>query len=292
MCAISRAHSAGISRPVPPFIRTGKHHLPFEVFERLARDCISLQVDTINLSGIGDPILHPRFYDMLRLLEPSIAATIFTNGTFPIERCRDILRADRIIINLGEADRKSYRELHGRDFFMKVIRNIRELARLKPQFNPNFSIEVVIIVTNLNARHVERTEKLVRKLGADLVQKKEFQPSEHNREIMMPDQEEKIELEGEWPPCYHGWFYSAVKLNGDVNVCCFMDRLTVGNVCTASFKDIWGSEAYSRARASALKGTTLLGVTMNASIAVWPGATKRSPSKWDRIKRLVKKSTV
>jgi molybdenum cofactor biosynthesis enzyme MoaA len=117
---------------------TGKDHLPYDVFERLASDCAELQVDTVNLSGVGDPIFHPRFYDMLQHLERTFAVTIFTNGTFPIERCRDILRADRIIINLGAADRESYEALQGRDLFVKVIKNIRELARLRPQINPKF----------------------------------------------------------------------------------------------------------------------------------------------------------
>jgi len=233
---------------------TGINHLSYDLFEGITRDCLDLKVDTINLSGIGDPSLHPRFYDMLHHLEESFAVTIFTNGTFPIERCRDILRADRIIINLGAADRESYRALQGRDLFVKVIKNIRELARLRPQYNPDFSIEVVIIMTSLNEGSHLKTESLVRKLGADLVQKKVFQPLDHSRHIMLPDQEEKEGITGQWPPCYHGWFYSAIKLNGDVNVCCFMQSLTIGNVNTASFKDIWGSDVYSRTRASALKG--------------------------------------
>jgi MoaA/NifB/PqqE/SkfB family radical SAM enzyme len=233
---------------------TGTNHLPYEVFEGIARDCEDLQVDTINLSGIGDPIFHPRFYDILRRLEPSFEVTIFSNGTFPVERCRDILRASRIIINLGAADREGYRALQGRDLFVKVIKNIRELARLRPQFNPYFSIEVVIIVTSLNERDVLRTENLVRKLGANLVQKKEFQPSAHNQHMILPGHEEKEEMTGEWPPCYHGWFYSAVKLNGDVNVCCYSQSLTIGNVFKTPFKQIWGSDEYTRARALAHQG--------------------------------------
>jgi MoaA/NifB/PqqE/SkfB family radical SAM enzyme len=233
---------------------TGKNHLPYEVFESITRDCAKLKVDAIYLSGQGDPTLHPCFYDMLRHLETSFAVTIYSNGTFPIERCRDILRADRIVINLGEADRESYRDLQGRDLFVKVIKNIRELARLKPQWNPNFCIEVVFIVTRLNAQSHLRTEALVRKLGANVLKNKVAEISEHNRHIMFSDQEEKAGISGEWPPCYHGWFYSAIKLNGDVNVCCFMQRLTIGNAFTTSFKDIWESDEYARARISALKG--------------------------------------
>lgn len=233
---------------------SGKDHFPYEAFEGIARDCAELQVDKINLSGIGDPTLHPRFYDMLEHLEDSFAVTIYTNGTFPIARCRDILRADHIVINLGEADRASYRALQGKDLFIKVIKNIRELARLRAEYNPDFCIEVVFVDTRLNTESLLRTESLVRRLGVDKVQKKLFEVSDHNHHIMLSDEEEKIEVSGEWPPCYHGWFYSAVRLNGDVNVCSFTKRLTIGNVLKTSFKDIWASDEYAAARASALRG--------------------------------------
>lgn len=234
---------------------TGKNHLPLDMFSKIVRDCVDLQVDTVYLSGQGDPTLHPCFYEMLNELhQHPLSVTLYSNGTFPLERCRDILKADRIVINFGEADRASYRALQGRDLFVKVIKNIRELARLRPQFNPNFRIEVVFISTRLNEESLLRTENLVRKLGADLIQKKVAEISEHNQHIMFPDQNAKAEMEGDWPPCFYGWFYSAIKLNGDVNVCCFMQRLTIGNVFKTSFKDVWESDVYARARGSALTG--------------------------------------
>lgn len=234
---------------------TGKNHLPLDIFSRIVQDCVDLQVDTINLSGQGDPSLHPRFYEMLdKLHQNPVSVSINSNGTFPLKRCRDILKADRIVINLGEADRASYRALQGKDLFIKVIKNIKELARLRPLFNPNFKIEVVFITTRLNEGSLLRTESLVRKLGADSIQKKVAEISKHNKHIMLLEQEDKIQSDGTWPPCYHGWFYSAIKLNGDINVCCYMQRLTIGNVFKTSFKSIWQSEEYSRARASALTG--------------------------------------
>ncbi len=240
--------------PGSPLRPSGKNHMSFELFEQLARDCADLQVDTVNLSGTGDPSLHPRFYDMLKRLEHDFAVTIFTNATFPLERCRDVLRADRIIINLGAADRDSYRALQGKDLFGRVIRNIKELARLRPLYNPDFKIEVVFIMTNLNDEHLLRTERLVLRLGADVVQKKTFEPASHNRNLMLKGQAEHTEIDGEWPPCYHGWFYSAIKLDGGVNVCCYMQSLTIGNVFEKPFKEIWESKAYADARSGALLG--------------------------------------
>jgi len=241
----------GLGVPNPP---TGKNHLPFDVFESIIRDCRDLQVDTISLSGMGEPSMHPRFYDMLTCLERSFEILIYSNGTFPLARCRDILRADHIVINLAEADRESYRLLQGRDLFMKVIKNIRELAKLKAQFNPNFCIEIVFIANRLNMDSFAKIENLALKLGADIVRKKIAEPNGYNQQIILPHDQRKEEGARQWLPCFHGWFYSAIKLNGDVNICSFMRRLSMGNVYRASFKDIWESETYSHARRSVLEG--------------------------------------
>lgn len=244
--------------PGSPNRPSGRNHLPFETFTKVVRDCIDLKVDMLYLSGQGDPTLHPRFYDMLHHLETQpLAVSIYSNGTFPLERCRNILKgADRIVINLGTADRESYRALQGRDLFIRVIKNIRELSRLRPELNPNFCIEVVFIANRLNLASHLRTEKLVRKLGADRIRKTIAEISEHTHHIKLEDHEENMELVGEWPPCYHGWFYTAIKLNGDVNVCCFMQRLTIGNAFATSLKEVWDSDAYTRARSLALSGET------------------------------------
>lgn len=244
--------------PDSPNRPSGKNHLAFDSFSKVVNDCVDLKVDTLYLSGQGDPTLHPRFYDMLQYLrERPLSVTTYSNGTFPLERCRDILcGTDRIVINLGTADRAGYRALQGRDLFIRVIKNIRELAKLRPQLNPNFRIEVVFIANRLNVDNQLKTENLVRKLGADFIRKTVAEISEHNHHIKLPDHDDQTELVGEWPPCYHGWFYSSIKLNGDVNVCCFMQRVTIGNAYATSLKEVWGSDAYSRARTSALSGET------------------------------------
>jgi MoaA/NifB/PqqE/SkfB family radical SAM enzyme len=241
----------GLGVPHPP---AGKNHLPFDVFERTVRDCIDLQVNTVFLSGEGEPTLHSCFYEMLQRLEPSFEITLFTNGTFPLKRCRDILRADHIVINLGAADRESYRALKGNDLFFKVLKNIRELARLKAEFNPNACIEVVFVASRLNIDSFKRTETLAKRLGADIVRKKIAESNGYDQQIILPDGQDKTEALSQWPPCYQGWFFSALRLNGDVHVCPYMRRMTIGNIYKASFKDIWQSETYARARASVLEG--------------------------------------
>lgn len=236
----------------------GKTHLPFDTFAKIIRNCVDLQVDEVLLSGQGEPSLHPHFYEMLEYLEDQpLFVQLYSNATFPLKRCSNILKSvDRITINLGAPDRATYLKLQGKDLFIRVIKNIRELARLKPQLNPNFDLKVVFIANSVNTESQSKTENLVKKLGADVIYPKPAETYDFNDYVKFPGHENKTKLEGEWPPCYHGWFYSAIKLNGNVNVCCTMQRITIGNVFKTSFKDIWQSEGYRAVRPAALKGET------------------------------------
>lgn len=242
--------------PGSPNVPVGANKLSVKLFAKIVRDCIDLKVDWLNLSAQGEPTLHPRFYDLLRYAEQHpIAISMNSNGAFPLNRCRDILRADRIVINVGESDREHYKELQGQDFFIRVIKNIRELSKLKAKYNPRFQIVAVLIKTTLNAERLDATTKLLKKIGVDDVRSVKAEAWEYTQDIMLPESLSEPPPK-EWLPCYHGWFYSSIRLDGHVNLCCFMQELKIGKVGEKekSFKEVWSSEAYAKARVAAVSG--------------------------------------
>ncbi len=48
-------------------------------------------------------------------------------------------------------------------------------------------------------------------------------------------------------PCYAGWTYAMILENGDVRPCCYCG-VSLGNINTSSFKDIWFSADYNNFR--------------------------------------------
>ncbi len=241
--------------PGSPNVPIGVNHLSLKLFSSVVCDCVDLQVDRINLSGEGDPTLHPRFYDMLRYLESkSISVSIHSNATFPTERCRDILRADYILINLGASSREGYRALHGRDLFMRVIKNIRELARLREKYNPDFRINILFIETTLNASSLASTRDIVKKLGADEIINVRAETWEYTQDFSLSESLAKEALVKEWLPCYHGWFFSQVNISGEVRLCCYLEKKNITDLRERSFKEVWFSPDYHHARISAVSG--------------------------------------
>lgn len=48
--------------------------------------------------------------------------------------------------------------------------------------------------------------------------------------------------------CFIGWYFSNIKLNGDVTPCCRNENLIAGNVYKKSFKEIWISNEFRKIR--------------------------------------------
>jgi len=241
--------------PGSPHTPVGVNHVPMKLFSSIVRDCVELKVDRITLSGEGDPTLHPRFYDMLKYLESKpISVSIHSNTTFPMERCRDIIRADNILVNLGASSKEGYRDVHGKNLFMRVIKNIKEMARLREKYNPNFRIKVLFIETSLNADSRESTTELVRKLGADEVNCVKAETWEFTQDFNEAESKARETMKKKWLPCYHGWFYSQVMLTGELRLCCYLQKKSITDLHQRSFKEAWFSEDYNHARRSAVSG--------------------------------------
>jgi len=53
-------------------------------------------------------------------------------------------------------------------------------------------------------------------------------------------------------PCYIGWFYTIILLNGDVSPCCGCRKYALGNVYKNSLSEIWNSKLYEEFRYNTL----------------------------------------
>jgi MoaA/NifB/PqqE/SkfB family radical SAM enzyme len=93
---------------------------------------------TINLTGMGEPLLHPEFLDFLEYAKKDkdrfIWVCLYTNG---IHLNEDVakrlieLEVDEVIISLDAATPKTYKEIKGADEFDKVCENISRLLNMK-----------------------------------------------------------------------------------------------------------------------------------------------------------------
>jgi MoaA/NifB/PqqE/SkfB family radical SAM enzyme len=146
------------------------HHFPWEKFIRDVQDCVDLNVDQIVIVGSGEPTMHPLFRDMMRHLEQKPLKTrLYTNATFPLDYCSDVIKADHVTINLGAVDQQQYLDLYGKNLFDRVVANIRRLVSLRDAGKPEFLIEIIYIVNAVNINQKQKMLDLATQLGVKWV---------------------------------------------------------------------------------------------------------------------------
>lgn len=231
---------------------TKEPFLPWAKFLGIASDCVDLKVDEICVAGGGEPTLHPRFPAMMRHLETlPIRIKLLTNAAFPPRYCADVLKADHVVINLSVSNREKYHLLHGKDVFDAVVANIKQLVNLRDRIKPACFIEVICIlnVENVNNKAVMR--KFVSGLGVNLLTFHEMIVHPHNQKIAVVTPGLSCAKEpgnDEHTACLNGWFSVIINIDGNVNICYRIPRMSLGNFFEMSFKDVWNSDEMLRTR--------------------------------------------
>ncbi len=260
--------------------------IPFQTVETLLSDLQALGTRTFFFMGEGEPFLHPRIFDMIRLARKcGMRAVITTNGTLIDEQ-----RAARIIdsgldemhVSLWTSSLEGYaRQYPGTDpaNFDRVLEGVRVLASLK---GGDRSRRPYIILSNplnrLNHRGVDDMVALAERTGFDAIS---FTPFKTNRgelsEYALSARQQadlcahmgwlrnRIRAQGlgenigrllaryrfnaaeNRNPCYICWYHSRIKVDGTVLSCGRSER-TLGNLNRDRFPAIWNGEAYRRER--------------------------------------------
>jgi MoaA/NifB/PqqE/SkfB family radical SAM enzyme len=149
--------------------KIGAKHLPWPVFEKL----VSQAPPNANfcLQGTGEPFLHPDFYRMTKACKKrGFYVETFTNGlVFDPEKVIDS-GIDNLVVSLLGSDRANHdKRMRGGDF-VRVIKNIEQLQKLKSDRNtqrPKLAFNVCVMNENLD--EMSGVIDLAEKLGVETV---------------------------------------------------------------------------------------------------------------------------
>ncbi|MFZ5562761.1 MAG: radical SAM protein [Thermodesulfobacteriota bacterium] len=100
----------------------------------------AIQPATVNLSGLGEPLLHPRIRDIVIFCKAAGSAVNFpTSLAVPTSAMADLVESgiDQVKISIDAATPETWRRIRGEDRFTQVIDNIREINRLKKETGAN-----------------------------------------------------------------------------------------------------------------------------------------------------------
>jgi len=142
------------------------------VFDSLLRQIADLPgLQTAQLSGIGEPLLHPQIVEMVGALKArGLAVEIVTNATLlNAERSEALIRAglDRLVVSLDGARAAGYEDVREGAQFKAVVENMRTLRTLRSRLGRDRpEIGVAFVAMRRNVADLGKLPALMQHIGA------------------------------------------------------------------------------------------------------------------------------
>jgi radical SAM protein with 4Fe4S-binding SPASM domain len=294
-CIGCRFHSP-ISKK-SPFKDDPVMDIPFDLFKTLCDGLQKMGTNSILLTGEGEPLLHPRIFDMISVAkEAGLHVILFTNGTLLDEtRVQSLLDAcpDTLRVSLWASSPEEYeKNCPGSDpaTFLKTMEGLKLLTRLKA--DRKSLLPSVILHHPINRNNFENVNDMVNlayqagcnaltfsplkcwwgSLGSVSLSQTEENQLFHSL-IQMEEKLDSFSLKHNientvlrykigyavWQkmPCYIAWLHVRIRVNGNV-LPCHRYALPMGNLNEERLQEIWNNPAF---RAFRTKTMTRLGLT-------------------------------
>ncbi|NOZ63855.1 MAG: radical SAM protein [Caldiserica bacterium] len=157
---------------------TKKRFLPLNKIEEFIGELLGLGLEEVQLSGAGEPLLHPHFWEIVEFLkDKGLKVHIITN--FLSVKKKELykfleLRVDSITISIWAGTPETYVSLHPnrceRDF-SEISQKIRLLVEEREKSNLFYpKIKIYHVLTHLNADEIEEMLEHSLSVGADMLE--------------------------------------------------------------------------------------------------------------------------
>jgi len=243
------------------------------------------------LVGDGEPLLHPRFLDMVSLgKELGFHITVITNGTLLDDTTIQALidsRLDILHVSLWTGSVEGYQQQYpgtNPDYFHKVIEAMEKVVKQKRAQNADLPLlRLHHPINRHNFQDIDSVADLAMSIGCNLLSLSPFLTfkGQYIECALAQDQERAVydslrQLRNRlnstpmnhnidetmlryrlgpavWKqiPCYAGWFYTRIGTDGRVFPCCRCEG-SLGDLHQNSFSEIWNNSAYRAFRMQAM----------------------------------------
>lgn len=226
--------------------------MEFSLFEKMIND-IKGHVYHVELGLFGEPFLHPRFCDFVRLLKiNSISTSLFTNGILIKREDTECLvdeRVSSITFSLdGETD-EAYSKLRGNEKIHIIYNNILELEKLKKKKKsslPRIFIRSIQSMPNI-------------KMLRDKLEKR-FSSISYDQLIIAPmdnwggglGSSNQFKFSQKTGDCDFPWMLMSIDWDGAVIGCCedYLLQNVLGNAKEVNILEIWNNQKITKLRNS------------------------------------------
>lgn len=249
-----------------------------EVFFRVLDEVVQTGAERIVLSGGGEPFTHPDIVRFIRAVkERGLRLTVITNGTLCDYDELATLKVDQLLLNVASASPETYVAYHPnqpKETFARLVAGCERLRGIT-------AVNMVQVINGLTAHEVVRMVELAAQVGARVSFKVGDLPKGTQHFTLTAAQRETLLAEGlpaarkrakhlgvrhnldafenqlrgvkeEQPPCFAGYLYSRIAVDGRVFFCCA--HIDAGHVSEGPFSKVWTSPRYDAVRQTLHRG--------------------------------------
>ncbi|MDI6752577.1 MAG: radical SAM protein [bacterium] len=149
-------------------------NMSFDTFKKIVDE---VSPSKITLSGLGEPLINPQLFDMVRYSERSgIPVNVTTNGTLIGKHINEIIESGLglLSISIDAANKETYERIRKSLSFQKIIDSIKELIALREgQKRKHLYVRTHFVIQKENFSQIEEFINLNYNIGVDAVY---FQP--------------------------------------------------------------------------------------------------------------------
>lgn len=256
-------------------------HIDMNLLARLLNEAYSLGTTDIGLYTTGEPFVSKE-------LEKSIAIAkkigfnyvyITTNGALATpERLKKVVDAglDSIKFSINAGIPQTYKYIHGRDEFYKVLSNLQFAHKYREENNKDYSIYVSYVIMRDNHEECDTLKTLIEPFVDDLIfdharNQGGMMPElndDNNAAVIPPLDEKKI--------CSLPFNKIHITCEGFLTICCadFENNLVVADLNKESLKDAWNNDLFVEIRRRSLEhkleGTLCYNCLYNKNMNIEP----------------------
>jgi MoaA/NifB/PqqE/SkfB family radical SAM enzyme len=225
-----------------------------ELYRKIVQDCKDY-VEFIWPYGIGEPMIHPNIFEMIRITKDAgIRTGMSTNATLMDDKRADMLLdsgLDYVILAFDGATKESYEKYRLGANFEKTRANILTFLDRKIARKSNIYVVLQMVLLKDNEKEIADYRRLWAIPGVNEVRFKRDEIQIDGSRI--PDGALKGQRRN---PCHLLWrgpLY--VRYDGLAYPCCYMyDEPPVGDLRTQSVMEVWNSPAMVKLREAHLTG--------------------------------------
>jgi len=218
--------------------------MTFELFRKIVDECVELGITHVRMHNYGEAFIDKQLVEKVRYAKQKgiQEVGVISNGSLITEAvARGMIEAglDAINISVDAAGKEVFEATRLGLKYDKVIANIERLVRMRTASGKRRPKLILSFVRQNNSADEQAFIEHWRAI-ADKVHITDL----HNWAGTL-NTESDVNY-----PCYRPWLTFTVLWDGRVSLCCadFDGKIILGDLNTASIRDIWNAEPYRDAR--------------------------------------------